>query len=63
MSTVPNTELNKELKDLLERAKKCDNKGRMYVFNRFKEELKSIKLQSDSEYEEICRKLGEYLEV
>lgn len=51
-----------ELQKLLERARKCDNKGRMYVYEAFKSELQRFDI-SPQEYEQTCRKLAKYLRV
>ena len=59
---VTEKDTNVKLKDLIERAKKCDNKGRMYVYEMFKGELQSLNV-SPQEYEQTCRKLAKYLRV
>ena len=53
---------NKELKNILDRAKKCTNKKRMYVYESFKKELNELNLPPE-EYTQACRKLAEYLKV
>lgn len=54
--------MNGELNSILERAKKCPNKGRWYVYEQFKQELSQLAL-SATEYEQACRKLAQYLRV
>lgn len=53
---------SEQLKDILERAKKCENKRRMYVYEAFKTELNRLNLPA-REHEQACRKLAEYLKV
>lgn len=50
------------LNDILKSAKSCKNKGRLYVYEQYKQELSSLCLTS-TEYEQACRKLTEYLKV
>ena len=51
-----------EIQELLERARKCDTKGRMYVYEAFKRELQEFNLDP-AEYGQVCRKLAKYLRV
>lgn len=62
MATMEKKESVSSLERLLERARKCDNKGRMYVYESFKNELRSMNI-SPEEYERTCRKLAQYLKV
>ena len=55
-------EWSNDLKDILERAKKCPNKRRMYVYEAFKTELNRLNLPS-REYEQACRQIANYLKV
>ena len=52
----------KQIKDLLARAKKCPNKGRYYVYEQYKSELRDMNL-SAGQYEQICRQLSNALGV
>jgi len=51
-----------QLAELLNRARKCSNKGRYYVYEGFKSELQRMELSPD-QYEETCRLLAKYLRV
>lgn len=51
-----------ELEEILTRAKKCNTKGRLYVYEAFKKELQSLNLDP-VEYCDACRELSRYLEV
>lgn len=51
-----------KINELLEDAKKCKNKGRLYVYEQYKRKLLNIELTS-TEYEQTCRQLAEYLRV
>lgn len=50
------------LEDILEDAKKCPVKGRLYIYERYKLQLQDLELSSE-DYTEACRKLAQYLEV
>lgn len=50
------------LEEILTRAKKCNVKGRLYVYEAFKKELQTLNLDS-VEYCDVCRELARYLEV
>lgn len=50
------------LEDILTRAKKCSNKGRLYVYESFKKELQELDI-TDIEYMNACRDLARYLGV
>ena len=52
----------KKLTDIYQRAKKCTNKGRMYVYESYKQELRSLNLSS-ADYGEACRKIANFLRV
>lgn len=51
-----------QLAELLDRARKCSNKGRYYVYESFKNELRSMDITPEK-YEETCRLLAKYLRV
>lgn len=51
-----------KLKEILDSAKKCTNKGRWYVYEQYKQQLTQLDL-TNTEYEQACRKLTEYLRV
>ena len=53
---------DKKIKELLLRAKKCPNKGRLYVYEGFKQELIQMNV-SPQVYEQTCRELGKCLKV
>ncbi len=56
------TDCMTQLKDILERARKCSNKGRYYVYEGFKSELQKMSISPEL-YEDTCRKLAKYLRV
>ena len=51
--------MKQQLKDILERAKKCPNKGRLYVYESYKRELEALNLTTE-EYGEACRQLARF---
>ena len=53
---------NKNLNQILDEAKKCPVKGRLYMYEKYKQQIRDLELSSD-EYTEACRKLANYLEV
>ena len=56
------TSKNERIDELLRRAKSSSNKGRMYVYESYKQEL--IEMNPTPEvYEQTCRKLAQYLRV
>ena len=52
----------KELEAILEEAKKCPQKRRLYVYEQFKRKLENLNLPA-YDYGEACRLLAKYLEV
>lgn len=58
MTSEQQTELNK----LLDSAKNCPNKGRMYQYETYKRCLQRLNLSSE-DYMYACRELATHLEV
>ena len=50
------------LEDILKDAKKCPVKGRLYVYEQYKQEIQKLELSS-YEYTDACRTLANILEV
>lgn len=48
--------------EILERARTCPNKGRLYVYEDFKRQLQELDL-SPYDYEQACILVARYLEV
>ena len=56
------TQRNKEIEDIIARAKQCPHKGRLYAYEQFKTELRRLDL-SPIEYGAACREIADALEV
>lgn len=52
----------KTLEDILNDAKKCPVKGRLYIYEQYKREIQRLELSS-YEYTDACRTLANILEV
>ena len=50
------------LETILEDAKKCKRKGRLYVYESYKRQIEALNL-SPEEYEDACKLLAQSLEV
>ena len=53
---------NDRLNVILEKAKNCPNKGRLYMYEQFNRELQELNL-SAYDYEQACITVARYLEV
>lgn len=52
----------KRLKEVLKDAKECPVKGRLYIYEKYKQQLLDLDLSSE-EYTQACRKLANNLGV
>lgn len=53
---------NQKLNEILEKAKNCPNKGRLYVYEQFKQDLQELNLDPYN-YEQACITIARYLGV
>lgn len=51
-----------KLEDIINRARTCSNKGRLYVYEQFKQELQELSL-TPYQFEQACITIARHLEV
>lgn len=54
--------MEKTLNDILEDARNCPIKGRLYIYEQYKQEIEKLELSS-YDYTDACRTLANILEV